>query len=108
MAENRAGDIAIPQNRLVGYYITYGDAVCLPCYLYVRLSEITVEGGDAIPIFVDSEADAPTHCVKCELLLPHSLTTDGMKYVKAAVEDYERYGTHSRPEILAAWREAYL
>ena len=74
------------------------DAICIDC---VRSNQIDVPQ-EWEPIFHDMEADTPTHCSMCEALIPHTLTTDGMEYVREAIL------SGGRPEILAQWIMEYI
>jgi hypothetical protein len=59
-------------------------------------------GPDFHPVFFTDEADTPTHCEKCEALMVHDLTPDGIAYVREALQA----GT-GRREVRDAWRNAY-
>ena len=94
---------------VLGYYPLLGDAYgepfCADCAPWHGVKCVCCQPWDiekAAPIFRDSESDTPTHCVACEALIHHSLTTDGVGYVYEALQ----IGT-GRPEILAVWRDAY-
>lgn len=62
---------------------------------------------DWTPIFRSSEADTPTHCSKCEALIPHALTSDGYAYVGHALVEHAKDG-FGRAPILKQWVEEYL
>lgn len=56
------------------------------------------------PIFAISEGgDSPDHCNCCDALIPVSLTSDGMEYVKERLESEQ-----GRPAVLELWRKVYL
>jgi hypothetical protein len=81
--------------RAIGYYTAdgrggmSGDAFCPDCY----------QGGeDDSPIFSDTEADSPTHCVVCHELIGHALTTDGEAYVRETLAAGDGTG-----KVLAQW-----
>lgn len=68
--------------------------------------------GDVIPgmrewieplTLLSGEADSPTHCDQCRALLWHPLTKEGYEYVRESIKSSD-----GDPEVLAAWKEAYL
>ena len=89
---------------VLGCYIDCDNALCLECYRHERVMGRLDNLQEGFPLAIDSttEVDTPTHCAICERLIPHQLTEDGMTYVREHCEN----GT-GRPEILAAWRDAY-
>ena len=50
------------------------------------------------PLGYWQESDTPWHCDNCEALIVTGLTSDGVEYVREAIENAD-----GRPEILAAW-----
>lgn len=52
------------------------------------------------------EADSPQHCDACGVFLRNPLTSDGVDYVRDAIQDYNEHGTGSR-DVLETWREFY-
>lgn len=64
---------------------------------------------DASAIFRSDEADTPTHCERCDGLIRHGLTPDGIEYVREAVEDHADTGKGCHgPSVIDLWREEYL
>ena len=85
---------------VIGYVDTEngGPAVCDSC--------ATADEARAwSPIFADSETDSPTHCERCEDLIPEALTGDGARYVADALIDGMR--GDGRPCVLRQWWEEY-
>lgn len=76
---------------VIGYVVNECSVICADC----------LEEGEAddSPLFATSETDSPTHCERCEALLPEALTSDGEAYVREVVAEGS-----GRPEILAEWR----
>jgi hypothetical protein len=72
------------------------------------LPQEPVEGGPydsdeyAIETYDLGEADSPQHCDRCWRLLDFSLTSDGIEYVREALQDGS-----GDPQVLAEWREAF-
>jgi hypothetical protein len=99
----------------LGYYITCDDAVCKACYQATGgLAEWRARGGfetweRPIPIRsgTEGEADSPTHCWRCEALIPHKLTSDGLEYVCEAYREAAA-GRGGRRCIVRAWVLEYL
>lgn len=79
-----------------------GVALCPECYESVGWP---VE--DASPIFRSDEADTPTHCDKCDGLIRHGLTPDGIEYVREALDLHAETG-QGRAAIIEQWRREYL
>jgi len=86
--------------RVLGYHLD-GDAYCADC-----APAGCADNPLAYPIFSVDEGDCPTNCVKCEDLIRHALTTDGLDYIRGAREDLAL--GMGRPEIVKEWAEAYL
>lgn len=85
----------------IGFYVTCDDAECVDCHDPDAWPGF--EGWDEpIAIFSLTEADAPTHCSKCEAVIPHALTSDGVAYVQDLLDAGD-----GRPEIHAVWVEVY-
>jgi hypothetical protein len=57
---------------------------------------------EPIAIFAWSEADVPTHCRICGVLIPHALTEDGHAYVRDRIERRE-----GRADALNQWAVEY-
>ena len=77
----------------IGFYTQDGDPICADCH----------DGNpDDAAVFPDSETDYPSHCRKCETLIPEALTADGVRYVAYALT-----APTGRECILAQWWEAY-
>lgn len=98
----------------LGYYITCDDALCARCAEAVDLDS-TWEGFESweepLPIEHWDEADTPTHCKRCEALIPHQLTDDGIEYVREAYRETcadLMAGRSARPCIVRAWVLEYL
>lgn len=96
----------------VGYYITCDDAICDECapagfadgdYSFWDGFE---DWDEPIAISSGDELDAPTHCVDCEALIAHQLTSVGYEYVADAIERGVRDGD-GRHCIHRAWWEQY-
>jgi hypothetical protein len=87
---------------VVGYY--YGEAMagpfCPDCHAATAGDS---HDSNLHPVFRDSEADTPSHCLACDALIRHDLTPDGIEYVRDAVQAGD-----GDAAVLAAWREAYL
>lgn len=47
------------------------------------------------------EADCPQHCGSCGMFLENPLTSDGLDYVRQAIDG------PGKPEVLADWRAFY-
>jgi hypothetical protein len=56
--------------QLVGFYDNM-TPMCVDCD----------DGNSDTAIFTGDEADTPTHCEECGVLIPHALTSDGYDYV---------------------------
>lgn len=80
--------------RPVGYYVDCDTAYCEDC--------VPGDVEDHDPIWSWSESDTPTHCAKCESLIPHTLTSDGLEYVA------EHYRDDPESPIVAQWVAEYL
>lgn len=85
----------------IGYTATAdGSAYCSACVRSI--------GGGMVPIFANDEADTPTHCTRCEALIPHALTAEGYDYVADAIGEHLRDPeTNGRACIVAAWFRQY-
>ena len=85
-------------------YRSGDDAYCTDC-----VPEGISLLGDVI--LADDEADAPTHCNTCEVIIEHSLTSDGLEYVADHIRDHMEArlsGEQSgRAPILRQWWESY-
>lgn len=109
------GDLPVKEIRVVdhsnstnpnGYQLFDGDTpgarLCDGC-AKERLSLEQLQGPNVSPLGnLSGDTDSPSHCDFCEALIYEPLTPDGVEYVRDAVENNE-----GRPEVLAAWREAY-
>lgn len=90
----------------IGFYADCDDAYCVACF-DPDAWEGFEDWSEPLPIFAQDEADGPTHCARCEDLIPHALTLDGYADVRAAylrallVEDGRRC-------IVRAWVEEYM
>jgi hypothetical protein len=97
----------------IGYYVDCDDAVCRDC------APAGFDNGDysqwpgfegweePIAIFMDAEADTPTHCTECGAVIAHDLTPDGESHVLEAIADLAGDpGSHSA-EVVAQWWDAY-
>lgn len=87
---------------LIGY-LSGDTAYCLDCF-----------SGDptlVTPIMRSTEADTPTHCTDCEVLIPHALTSDGLLYVAMQIDTHVRDKllgiTTGRVAILGRWWNEY-
>ena len=60
------------------------------------------EGSEVHAIFRSDEWDSPVHCAHCHTLLHVDLTSDGVEYVKDALDAGD-----GDPEVLAEWAEEY-
>lgn len=83
----------------IGYYIASqgeltGDAIC-------DRHVTEEEERDGEPITHDMEADTPTHCLVCEDLIPHALTSDGFEYVGEYMAN--AFAGDGRPTIIRQW-----
>jgi hypothetical protein len=92
---------------LIGRYTDPDSALCIDCF-------DGFGGSTYAEITEDTEADTPTHCAHCEMLIQHRLTEDGLEYVADKVEEHLQakytYGAMSQPGracILRQWWEAY-
>ena len=88
----------------IGYYLTCDDAVHDDCY---NLDDWPgFEGWDEpLPIFADTDADTPTHCDVCGLLIDHALTGEGYAYVVDEIVGYLEDGGNAA--VIAEWIERY-
>lgn len=103
--------------RAIGYYITCDDALCDECFRdntdgsyedAVRRWEEAggFEGWEApLAIFEDTEADTPTHCCECGMVLDHALTDDGYTYVLDSVVQCFREGKQN--PVTVQWIETF-
>lgn len=69
-----------PQDA-IGYRTEDGDPFCLYCYRRF------IKGDQDWPITTNDAGDTPTHCRRCEVLIPHDLTGDGEEYVMDRMEE---------------------
>ena len=55
------------------------------------------------------EADSPQHCDQCRMFLENPLTSDGEKYVREIVGDYQMRRAHDcgKNEVIENWKEYY-
>jgi hypothetical protein len=105
---------------ILGYYTTCDDALCKGCYKATGgLAQWRAAGGFegwpsplSIKSGAEGEADTPTHCERCEALIPHRLTSEGLEYVREAYrnEAAALMGNRGggRPCIVRAWVLEYL
>lgn len=96
----------------IGYYVNCDDAVCAddaPAGFDAG-DYSQWEGFDGweepAVIFMDTESDTPTHCVKCGRVIRHDLTADGIRYVADAIVEQITDGSHTG-EVIAQWWDAY-
>lgn len=84
-------------------YLSGEGAYCPDCFS-ASLALVTA-------ITRDTTTDTPTHCVQCEVLIPHALTEDGLQYVANAIDSHIRSKLDGhragRVCILATWWEEY-
>lgn len=78
----------------VGYYDDNGAAHCEDC--------APPEGQ---PIYGDSEADTPTHCEECGVLIEHALTSDGIAYVSEYILESFKKGVQN--PVTRMWSDYY-
>ena len=71
----------------IGHYINPSNAICASCWK----TEPEWSGFDGwdepAAIFADTESDSPIHCARCDSLIPHKLTPDGLAYVLEAIQE---------------------
>ena len=89
-----------------GMYVTCDDAICIHCWKADPTWIPFEEWEDPAPIFFNNESDTPTHCVKCEALIDHALTSDGYEYVAEAIADFLTNDS-GRYKIVMAWALNY-
>jgi hypothetical protein len=97
---------------ILGYYIDCDSALCAPCAALVDLDRTWAGFEDwEAPLEIlsgaEGEADTPTHCSRCEALIPHRLTMDGLEYVREAYREAAA-GRGGRRCIVRAWVLKYL
>jgi hypothetical protein len=86
----------------IGYYVTCDDAECAGCHCPEDWPGF--EDWEApLPIFYGTEADTPTHCRLCGVLVAHALTPEGYDYVRDALARGQ--GDNA---VLARWRDVYF
>jgi hypothetical protein len=96
----------------IGYYVDSDTAYCADCYTDDDFYGF--EGWtEPIAIPSHSEADSPTHCARCESLIPEVMTDAGIRYVADSVlpaiqASLEGREVDGRPCILKQWWEEYL
>lgn len=74
-----------------GYYINCDDALCEDHFDPDSWDGFE-EWEEPLTITIFEEADTPTHCVECGVLIRHNLTEDGYDYVHEAINDCLRAG----------------
>lgn len=91
---------------ILGYYesdgMTLGDAYCCSC-----TTILDIRNGYEQPIDDGDESDTPTHCARCEELIPHGLTPDGVLYVLNALFDIFFDEGKGRKCIVKKWITEY-
>lgn len=94
--------------RPVGYYVGGSPDEIGRCALCVACAGPDAENDPgAHAIMSWDEADCPTHCEECGDVIPHSLTDEGYRYVRAAIQDHGLHGTGDG-FILGQWWAAYI
>ena len=89
----------------IGYYLDCDTAVCDECFDPDQWQGFE-DCSEPLPISEDDEADTPTHCARCEELIAHALTPDGIAYVEEA---YARASVgDGRKCIVKQWVLEYL
>ena len=90
----------------IGFYLNCDDAICASCWELDPTWDGFEEWTEPMAIFHDSEADTPTHCVECEALIDHALTSWGHQYVAEAIADFLANDS-GRYKIVMAWALNY-
>jgi len=96
---------------IIGYYINCDEALCADCANTEGIGkanekEAEISPTNPAPIYRDTEADAPTHCARCQVLIPHQLTSAGLSFI-ADVIATRLCGLLANESVVAAWWRVY-